>query len=110
MDFNAIVDLVITIFQWIVWAIKFLWSFILTLFWQLSDLFTWILNREFFTVLNDWFVMLSKYLWVSWSIMFVSLFIIAFMVVIASFLFRLLRGRVNYDSTIKKYNKNHPIQ
>lgn len=67
-----------------------------------------IFDWTFFNYINDIFNILSVYLWSAWATVFMGLFGLVFMILIYQFVFRLLRGRVNYDSTLKKYNKNHP--
>ena len=76
--------------------------------WNIWDFFGQIFNNDIFTILNSVISTLTTYLWSYWATLFVSLFIISFMFIIAWFLLRLLRGRVNYDSALHRidyYNK-----
>ena len=67
-----------------------------------------IFNGTFFDYINSTFEFLSNFLWTAGASLLMGLFGLAFMIIIFQFLFKLLRGRVSYDATLKKYNKNHP--
>lgn len=105
---NALIDSLSVAWDWIIWLLKFLWNAILTIFNSLWEMFLSIFNWELFDNLNNVLLVLSSYLGSYGAFLFISLFVLVFSLLIVSFVFRIMRGRVNYDSTIKKYNKNHP--
>lgn len=101
-------DWILTIINFIVNAVVFLWNSILTIFSWIWKLAQDILSGFLFGYINDAFNYLSVYLGTAYAGIFMWLFWLVFLIVIFGLVFRLLRGRVNYDSTLKKYNKNHP--
>jgi len=101
--------------DWLLTVISFITNLVVTLlnlvkwlFIAVARFFVQIFDWTFFNYINDIFNILSIYLWSAWATVFMGLFGLVFMILIYQFIFRLLRGRVNYDSTLKKYNKNHP--
>ena len=104
-----------TWWDWLLSIISFLTNLVVLLINILKGLFMaigrfaqQIFNWTFFNYVVSTFEFLSNFIWTAGASLLMGLFGLAFMIIVFQFLFKLLRGRVSYDSTLKKYNKNHP--
>lgn len=104
---NSLIDSLSVAWDWIVWFLKFLWNAIITIFNTLWNMFLSIFNWELFDIVNWVFTTLSYYLGSYGAFLFISLFVLVFSLMLVSFVFRFLKWRINYDSTLKTYHRTH---
>lgn len=93
-----------------IWS--FLWSliqFILFAFKTLINLvwqaFVYIFSTDLFDWISDVIDNLSYYLGVPWATAFISMFLIAFLLIFISFIFKVIKWQVSYNATTKKFLK-----
>lgn len=99
--FNWILELL----AFLVSALKFLLQAlvsILTSAWKLAKS---ILTGELFWYIMDWYNYLSVYLWSTGATILMGLFGLSFLMLIFSFVMRLLKGKVNNHNTLISYKK-----
>lgn len=101
-------DWILTLINFLVNAVVFLLNSLVSLLSSIGRLFVRIFTGEFFDFLMDIFDYLSVYLWTAWATTLMWLFWLVFFILVFGLVFRLLKWRVNYDATLKKYHKNHP--
>ena len=93
------------IFTFIVSTIEFLTKTIKSLFSYLSSAFMDIFWDSFVGYLSSYFDTIAKYMWWFWGVIFVSLFMITFLIMVFSFIIRVLKWQVNYNATLRRLEK-----
>lgn len=90
-------------FLW--WLIKFIVFWLKTLLNFVRKAFTYIFSEDLFNSIWDTFTNLSVLMGSTSTIILMSLFFLAFILIIISFIFKLIKWQVNYRATIKKFVK-----
>ena len=110
--FDAVVDRLDTfwgvassILTFIASAVKFLVKTITTLFSYLWGAFRDIFWNDFVWYLSMFFDDIAKYMGGVYWVIFVTLFLIAFMIMIFWFIMRVLKWNINYNASLKKLSK-----
>lgn len=97
--------------DWITWLyewLKFLINSIILILNSIWRFFIEIFDDWFFSTITDIFTYMSAYLGTTYTVLFMALFGFVFIFMILSFVLRLIRWRVTYDASLKKYHKYHP--
>lgn len=87
-------------------AVEFLINFLKTIFNYTGQLFQDVFSDSFFEYLSTFFEYIYYYFWSFWGGLFIVLFVLAFFLMIFWFIMRVIRGAVNYNSALKKFNKH----
>lgn len=86
------------------WAlIKFIVFWFKTCFNLIYKAFVYIFSPELYWYIGDTFQQLVVYMWLPMASALFSLFIISFLLIIITFIFKLIKGQVSYNSALKKY-------
>lgn len=86
------------------WAlIKFVVFWFKTCFNLIYKAFVYIFSPELYWYIWDTFQQLVVYMWLPMASALFSLFIISFLLIIITFIFKLIKGQVSYNSALKKY-------
>lgn len=98
-------DVIISVFNFIWALLKFLYFWIKTLFNFVRKAFSYIFSEDLFNSIWDTFNNLSLMIGAPSSLILMSLFFLAFIMIILSFIFRLIKWQVHYKATLKKFEK-----
>lgn len=109
-------DNLITFFSEIVSTFEsiwlFLWSFVKfivfafkTIFNLIRKAFTYIFSDDLFNSISDTFQNLVVFMGVPAATALMSLFVLSILLIIISFIFKMIKWNVNYRATVKKYLK-----
>lgn len=102
---------------WDLWTVfiniwLFLWSLVkFVVFWFKTCLnlirkaFIYIFSPELFDWIWDVFQNLVAYMWAPAATAFIGLFFIAFLFMFITFIFKLIKGQVSYNTALKKFQK-----
>lgn len=83
--------------------IKFIVFWFKTCFNLIYKAFVYIFSPELYWYIGDTFQQLVVYMWLPMASALFSLFIISFLLIIMTFVFKLIKGQVSYNSALKKY-------
>lgn len=103
--FDTAWNVVSWIFTFIVSTIEFLTKTIKSLFSYLSSAFIDIFWDSFVGYLSSYFDTIAQYMWWFWGVIFVILFMITFLIMVFSFIMRLLKWQINYNATLRRLEK-----
>lgn len=103
--FDTAWNVISWIFTFIVSTIEFLTKSIKSLFSYLSSAFMDIFWDSFVGYLSNYFDSIAMYMWWFWWVIFVVLFMITFLIMVFSFIMRLLKANVNYNATLRRLEK-----
>lgn len=93
-------------------VVLFLWSLVRfivfgfkTIFNLIRKAFTYVFSTDLFNSIWDTFQNLVTFMGAPSATVLMSLFILSFLLIIISFIFKMIKWNVNYRATLKKYLK-----
>lgn len=104
--FNRFFSALVSVIKFLVDAIKFIWYSISTIFNYLVKAFDNIFSDWLFDPISVWFNNLSVYIWSGRTVVFISLLVVVFFIIIYWFIMRILKWQVNYNATVKRLWKS----
>lgn len=102
---NRFLSSFVSIIKFIIDFIKFIWFAVKTIFNYLYKAFDNIFWDWLFDPIQTWFNNLSVYLWSGWTVIFISLLVLSFFLIIFWFIMRVIKWQVNYNSAVKHLDK-----
>lgn len=102
--FDRFMDWITWLYEWL----KFLINAVILILNSIWRFFLAIFDDWFFSTITDIFTYMSAYIGTTYTVLFMALFGFVFIYLILSFILRLIRWRVSYDASLKKYHKYHP--
>lgn len=103
--FSDVLDVIINIWLFIWALLKFIVFWLKTCLNLVWKAFIYIFSPELFDWVWDLFQNLVAYMWAPAATAFIGLFFIAFLFMFITFIFKLIKGQVSYNTALKKFQK-----